>query len=151
MSEFHVKTILDTKPCFRKPEVFYIIRGASDYISFNLNNYGIDDSSYPTEQGPVLTDLTLIIDYLSIERDEAGYYKRKTDSFKLTEDSNFSYDRETGEVNYLLTSAYTKTFAPVDIDEMAKIEIALELLDGTVQIHQLPGFVVEDSLYSKLN
>ena len=151
MREFQVKTTLDTKPTFRKPEVFYIIRGASDYISFNVRNYGIDDSSYPTGQEPVLSDLTLMINYLSTERDTAGYYIRKLDSFKLSEDHNFSYDPETGEVSYLLTPEYTKTFAPVDIDEMTKVEIALELAGRVIQIYELPGFVVEDSLYSKLN
>jgi len=150
MREFQVKTTLDTKPTFRKPEVFYITRGASDYISFNVRNYGIDDSSYPTEQGPVLLDLTLIINYLSTERDAGGYYIRKTDAFKLNEDHNFNYDPETGDVSYLLTSDYTKTFAPVDIDEITKVEVVFDLLGGARQIYELPGFVVEDSLYSNI-
>ncbi len=153
MREFQVKTTLDTKPTFRKPEVFYITRGASDYISFNVRNYGIDDSSYPTEQGPTLLNLTLIINYLSTDRDTAGYYVRKTDAFELNtdNDNNFSYDEETGDVSYLLTSEYTKTFAPVDIDEMTKVEVVFDLLGGARQIYELPGFVVEDSLYCQLN
>ena len=151
MKELKVRTTLDTKPCFRQPEVFYITRGASDYISFNLRNYGIDDSSYPTEQGPTLLNLTLIINYLSTDRDTAGYYARKTDAFELNADPNFTYDEETGDVSYLLTSDYTKTFAPVDIDEITKVEIVLDLIGGEKQIYELPGFVVEDSLYCQLN
>lgn len=148
-TNFSIYTKLDVMPKPKKPELIYLIRGATGVLKFDLTDKqysfnDIDQATFIFKQGSTLFDFDLYdIDVETGEKTLNNHFKHE-------------YDPEYDYISFILTVDDTLEFKPTAMPMQYEVAVSL-ITDQNIQINQdttiieeQPKVIVKDSLYGDL-